>query len=157
MTESQMRKADFLSAIVILTLSAVFVAVALGMPLYKQGWYAAPGFTPLLFGAVLGFMGFILLVRTLIKGGWTFRLGVEHWRRVRDSRAVRRVLVMCAFIFVFLLLFDKVPFLLLSSAFLFGTIWYFKGAKPWVNAIVSVVSTTIVWYIFSVIFMIPLP
>ncbi|HUX39764.1 MAG TPA: tripartite tricarboxylate transporter TctB family protein [Rectinemataceae bacterium] len=157
MTDSQMRKADFLSAIVLMALGAVFVAVALGMPPYKQGWYAAPGFTPLVFGSILGFMGLILFARTLIKGGWAFRLNADHWRRVRDSKAVRRVSVMCAFIFAFLFLFDKVPFLLLSSAFLFGTIWYFKGAKLWVNAVVSVVATTIVWYIFGVIFMIPLP
>jgi hypothetical protein len=146
MTDSQMRKADLLSAIALLVFSA-----------YKQGWYAAPGFPPFVFGTILGIMGLSLLVRTLVRGGWAFRLNAEHWRRVRDSLAVRRVLVMCAFVFAFILLFKTVPFLILSSVFLFCTIWYFKGSKLWVNAIVSIGATTAVWYIFSVVFMVPLP
>jgi hypothetical protein len=157
MTDSQMRKADFLSAIVLIVLSAGAAAAALAMPQYKQGWYAAPGFPPLAFAVILGAMGLALLVRTLLRGGWTFRLGPEHWRRVRDSPAVRRVVVMCAFIFAFILLFAKVPFLLLSTVFLFGTIWYFKGAKPLSNAVISITATVVVWYIFSVVFMVPLP
>lgn len=157
MTDSQMRKADFLSALVLIVFSLGAVAVALAMPQYKQGWYAAPGFPPLAFGSILGVMGLVLLIRTFIRGGWAFRLSPDHWRRVRDSVAVRRVAVMCAFIFAFILLFAKVPFLILSAVFLFGTIWYFKGAKPWVNAIISIVATVLVWYIFSVVFMVPLP
>jgi hypothetical protein len=84
MTDSQMRKADLLSAIALLVFSAGSVAMALAMPPYKQGWYAAPGFPPFAFGSILGIMGLVLLVRTFVRGGWAFRLNAEHWRRVRD-------------------------------------------------------------------------
>jgi putative tricarboxylic transport membrane protein len=156
MNDTQMRKANFLAAVALLLFSAAAVIAALAMPRYSQGWYAAPGFPPLAFGIVLGMMSLALLVRTIVQGGWQFRLSTEHLRRVRDSKAVRRISVMGAFIASFLVLFGRIPFLLLSFAFLFGTIWYYKGAKLWQNAIISAVSAFIIWYVFGVLFMVPL-
>lgn len=157
MTDSQQQKANFLSALALLAVSAAFILEALRMPRYSQGLYAAPGFPPFAFGILLGLMALILLVRTMLQGGWKFRLNADHLRRVTASKAVRRVSVMGAFIAAFVVLFGKVPFLILSFAFLFGTIWYFKGARLWVNAIVSAIATAAVWYVFGVVFMVPLP
>lgn len=156
MTESQLRKSDFLASLLLLAFSLAATAAALAMPRYSQGWYAAPGFPPFAFGSVLGLMSLALLGRTLWKGGWRFRLGREHWLRVRDSKAVRRVLVMGGFIALFLLLFGRIPFLLLSFGFLLGTIHYFRGAKPWQNLVISAAASLLIWYVFAVVFMVPL-
>ncbi len=157
MTESRALKADFLSAVFLLVFSLATIVSAYIMPQYKQGWYAAPGFPPLFFGIILFGMSLVFFVRCLIRGGWKFRLTGEHWIAFKSSKAVQRVLYMGAAIAVFLVFFGKIPFLVLSTVFLFATIWYFKGARLWLNAVVSIVTATAIWYVFSVIFMVPLP
>jgi len=157
MTENQLRKADFLTGILLSTFSILWMVTAWFMPRYKQGLYAAPGFPPVFFGAILLILSLVLLLRSALKGGYRIRLRRDHWERIKASAAVRRFTVITLFIAVFLVLFGKVPFLALSSLFLFGSIWYYKGAKLWVAAVVSVVASTTIWYIFSVVFMVPLP
>jgi hypothetical protein len=157
MTESQGKKADFLAGILLATFSVVWILTAWSMPRYKQGLYAAPGFPPFVFGIILLVLSLVLVGRSIARGGHRIRLRREHWERIKASAAVRRVLVMGAFIGLFLLLFGKIPFLALSFLFLFGTIWFFKGARLWVNAVVSIAASTTIWYIFSVVFMVPLP
>ena len=156
MTKSRLMKADFLSAVFLVIFSLATIISAYLMPLYKQGWYAAPGFTPLLFGIILLAMSTVFLIRCLLRGNWKFRLTKAHWTAFKTSMVVHRVFFIVAAIAAFLFLFGKIPFLLLSTLFLFVTIAYFKGAPLWMNALISIMTATTIWFVFSVIFMVPL-
>lgn len=157
MNESRLRKADFIAAIILVLFSIGVILTAMVMPEFKQGWYAAPGFPPAVFGAMLLVMSMVFLIRTILRGEWQFRLKQEHWRRFLSSYAVRRVAAIAAAIAFFLILFGKIPFLLLSTLFLLVTIWFFQGAKLWQNIIISILTSAIIWYVFGVVFMVPLP
>jgi len=158
MNEKQMIKADFFVSLLLVAFSLFIVIAGVLMPRYENwGYYAMPAMSPLFFGIVLLFMSLVLLYRSVVRKGYRIRLNRDHWNRFRESAAVRRFGVCLGLVIAYYLLLGTVDFVLLTAAFLFGNIAYFKGAKWWSNLIVSFVTSLSVWLVFYKIFMGPLP
>ncbi len=71
-----MAKADFVTSIVVILLGLGALVQSLRMPRFEHlqvDPYTVPGIVPAILGAVLSVMGAILLVRSILRGGWQIK------------------------------------------------------------------------------------
>ncbi len=158
MDEKKLIKTDFIVSILILVFSVFVIIKSLMMPKYEEwGLYATPSIAPLAFAALLFLAGLILFVRSIIQKGYRIRINREHFKSAYSSIAVQRFLVVLGFVILYSLLLGKVHFVLLSIAYIFCNILYFKSAVWWKNLLISGFIAFAVWLLFNVIFLVPLP
>ena len=158
MNEKQIIKADFFVSLLLIAFSLFIVIAGLFMPKYENwGYYAMPAMSPVFFGSVLFFMSLILFYRALVRKGYKLGLNAEQVKKFRQDPTVRRFSVCLGLVVSYYFLLGTVNFVLLTTAFLFGNIAYFKGAKWWTNLIISSVTAVGVWLVFYKIFLVPLP
>ena len=158
MNEKQLIKADFYVSLLLLGLSLFVMTAGIFMPKYENwGYYAMPAMSPIFFGSVLFVMSGVLFYRSFRNKGYRLRLTGEHLRRFREAESVRRFCVCFGLVILYFLLLGKINFVLLTAAFLFGNIAFFKGARWWANLIISLSVSLSVWLIFYKVFLVPLP
>lgn len=158
MDEKKTNKADFIDSIVIIALSLFVMYNCLVMPRYESwGLYATPGMPPFLFALLLLILGAIVLVRSIVRGGHKLGIGRNELVQLTKSEDARRFVLALGLMIVYVLLLGKIHFALLSAVFLFTAILLFKGATWWVNGIVSALTAVIVWVVFEMVFLVPLP
>lgn len=158
MNDKQMVKADFIVSIVIILFSLFLIFQSIVMPKYEEwGLYATPGLSPLVFSLLLLFTGLILFIRSLLQQGYKIRLRREHFSRLCASVQVQRFLTVLGLVLLYALLLGKVHFIILSTGYVAGTIFYFRNTRWWVNLLISVSIAAAIWVLFNVIFLVPLP
>jgi hypothetical protein len=157
MNKETQNKANFISSIAIIAFSAGVMYFSLVMPRYeKWGLYATPGLTPFAFGALLLGCGLILFFRSIAKGGYRIKITRSHLRFLR-SKAVQHFIVVLGLVVMYYFFFGKLHFVLISAAYVFFNILYFRTTAWWKNLIISVCIAGSVWYLFTFLFIIPLP
>lgn len=162
-----MVKADFLSGIVFLMLGVGVVVESLRMPTFQAvgaNPYTVPGIVPALIGSVIALLGFILLVRAALAGGW--RLGVER-RLLRDPAVGRFVLALALTIGYAAGLVTRLPFWLATFVFVFLFVALFEWRADRVPSghavaigvalVLAAVIAGVVTYVFQYIFLVRLP
>ncbi|MCP4402601.1 MAG: tripartite tricarboxylate transporter TctB family protein [bacterium] len=158
MDEKKLIKTDFIVSILIILFSVFIIIKSFMMPKYEEwGLYATPSITPIVFSALLLFTGLILFVRSIVRKGYKIRITREHFKSVYSSKAAQRFLLVLGLVIVYSLLLGKVHFVVLSTAYMFFNMCYFKSTVWWKNLIISGVIAFAVWLLFDVIFLIPLP
>jgi len=158
MNNNKMTKADFISSIIIIVFSLFLIYNCIIMPKYKEwGLYATPGMPPFIFSAILLIMGIILLRRSISKQGYKIRIKREHLLRLYHSIAVKRFTIALSLVIFYSFLLGKVHFVIISAIYIFINIYIFKGAIWWINFIISITTSFVIWLLFKVIFLIPLP
>jgi hypothetical protein len=158
MDEKKTNRADFIDSLVIIALSLFVMYNCLVMPKYETwGLYATPGMPPFVFAGLLLILGLIVLVRSIRRRGHRFTIGRNELAQFTKSVAVRRFALAIGAMLVYLFLLGKVHFVLLTAGYLFVTILLFQGATWWVNGIVSVLTAAVVWLVFEIAFLVPLP
>lgn len=149
---------DFITSILIILFSGWVIVVGLGMQRFEPlGLRISPGFSPIVFGSLLLLCGLILFGRSVAKGGYRIKLSTDAVKRFFRSLETRHFLVILATIFVFYFLLGVLHFAVLGSLCIFFIIWYFKGVPWWKNLLISVLSSTLIWFSFEHLFLIPLP
>ena len=158
MEDKKLVKADFVVSILIILFSVFIIIKSFMMPKYeKWGLYATPSIAPLVFSALLLFTGLILFIRSITHQGYKIKITRGHVRSVYSSKAVQRFIVVLGLVILYSLLLGKVHFVILSTAYLFFNIFYFRSTIWWKNLIISGVTAFAVWLLFNVIFLVPLP
>ncbi len=158
MDERKLIKTDFIVSILIILFSVFIIIKSFMMPKYEEwGLYATPSIAPIVFSALLLLAGLILFVRSIGRKGHKIRIVREHLKSAYSSKAVQRFLVVLGLVILYSLLLGKVHFVLLSTAYIFCNIFYFKSTVWWKNLIISGVIAFAVWLLFNEIFLIPLP
>lgn len=171
MKESNMAKADFLMSILLIVFGITVLVKSINMPRFEEmdaNPYSVPGVVPGFLGAIIGFMGLVLLIRSLIRKG--YKLGitgktVKGWAK-EDS--TRRLLLTLGLSMLYALVFiGLLPYAVGTILFIFAfiVVFEYKSGIPlreqkkmiWKAALTSVISGLSVWVVFRYLFLVSLP
>jgi len=171
MKDSNMPKADFITAIVLIVFGITVLLISIGMPRFEDqevNPYSVPGVVPGFLGAILGVLGITLLIRSVIQKGYRFEFtsdGFRAWLRDDSTRRLLLTLVLC--IFYALVLVGTLPYALGTILFIFAFIAIFeyrRGVSPAKQkkmflfaALTAVISGISIWVVFRYGFLVSLP
>ena len=155
---------------IILSLFSIYVIIeSLLMPRYSEleAFYAAPGSVSLLLGISLLLMGLSVFYKSF-RAGYRprFNFSIENQKSSfidylkRDDSQRVLVTIGLTILYVFVLI-GRVPYIVSTSIYLFLAMFFYRDGnmvqrtvKP---LIISIITSVIIFYSFSKIFMIPLP
>ncbi len=143
--------ADFYIALIVIIIGIVFIAQSAALPDKDIG--IGPGDYPTVISYILIFLGVVQACKSLmIAHGFPIPEGATI-----DKKGLFRVAVMVVATYIFYKLLKIVGFPILAPIYLFGAICFF-GYKKYVKAaILSVVFTTVVYILFTKVFLVMLP
>ena len=155
-----MPKADFVMGLVLMAFGLLVVVESVRLPRFEKDWggfYAAPGFVPLILGiAILG-MSLALFVRAVKRQGYQIIPDRQALGEFVRSKPVHRWCLVMGYAFGFFFLLGHVYFYLAAFLLLFAFMFTFGHQKLWQVAAISLVASALVYIVFTKIFLVPLP
>ena len=155
-----MPRADFIMGLILMIFSLAAVHQSLKIPTYEKDWggfYAAPGFVPLILALVTLAMSVALFVRAARQGGHRIVPTREAFLQFLKSKPTRRWLLAMAYTFGFFFILGHVYFYLAAFLVLFAFMATFGEHKLYVSLLISIVASGAIYLIFTKIFLVPLP
>jgi putative tricarboxylic transport membrane protein len=146
--KKETRLSDFIVGIVCMLLGVVWFYQANQMMKVELG--IGPGDYPKFIAVGLFSMGLLQAAKNLIKG-----LSLKEVTINRN--ALKRLVIFVVATFLYVRLIEYLGFILLTPFYVFFACWFFKYEKLVVAAIVSIVATGTLYYIFLVLFFVMLP
>jgi hypothetical protein len=117
-----------------------------------------PGVTTIFVGGFLAILGLVLGVIGFRASGNPFRKAMEVIPEVLGKKAfLRGILAMACIGVYFFVFWGRIPYVLSTFIFLAGMMFLFKGGSWWKIFLISGFTVAIIWYVFGVLAMIPLP
>jgi len=117
-----------------------------------------PGVTTLFVGGFLALLGVVLALIGLRGSGNPLLKAAEVISEtLRKKSFLKGVLAMVCIGIYFFIFWGRIPYILSTFIFLAGMMFLFKGGAWWKIGIVSGATVAIIWYVFGVLAMIPLP
>ena len=130
MNESSMHRADFISAMFLIAFGVATVVVSLRMPTFAElgaSPYSAPGIMPLFVGTVIAVLGGVLLVRSILHGGYRLGLTREKIGGIIRNPSIVRILVTVTLSVVYgLVLLGRISFILATGLYVFAFVMAFE-------------------------------
>ena len=160
MKDKGMPKADFIMGLILMACSLVIVVESLKIPRFEKDWggfYAAPGFVPLILGITLFVMSLALFVRAIRHQGYKIIPGRETLKNFVRSKSVHRWCLAMIYAFGFFFLLGHIYFYLAAFLVLFAYMATFGEQKRFVSLIISLVASAMIYLVFTKIFLVPLP
>lgn len=171
MEERDMSKADFVTALVLIAFSVGVIWKSALMPDFENRGanpLSAPGIVPGILGGIIGFLGIVMLIRAVRKGGHRLQLTSDKlgaW--MRKPATVRFGLtILLALIYAWALV-GNISFPLATFLFVTGFVIIFEydRSKPLkkkrmtviVALIEAAVTATVVSAVFRYVFLVNLP
>ena len=170
MKEKNMPKADFATSIFLILFGVFILYQSLQMPRFEERHinpYSVPGLVPGFLGVVIAFLGLVLFIRSLLRGG--YRLGITG-SRIKEfflDESTRRILTTIILSVGYGVFLGKIQFSVLTAlyVFLFIVIFDYKREKAlkeqWKiflsGLIVAVLTSASVTYVFQYLFLVNLP
>ena len=139
----------------------VLVLFAVAMIWHTRTFPAMPGqnYGPALFPTLIG-IGFLVTGAILIVGGIA-RRRTEPWFTggawLRSPPHVIDFLAVLGGLLFYILLSDRLGFILTALALLFGLLLLFRGGRPLSSFAIALVATLAVHYSFTEFLLVPLP
>ena len=119
---------------------------------------ANPGVTSMFVGGFLALLGIIMGIIGLRGSGGPFRVAKQAISETLRKQAFFKGVVATACIAVyFFVLWDRIPYVISTFIFLAGMMFIFKAGAWWKITLISGITVAIVWYVFGVLAMVPLP
>jgi len=117
-----------------------------------------PGVTTLFVGGMLALLGLILAIIGLRGSGNPFLKAIQVIpETLRKQTFLRGVLAMVCIGVYFFVFWGRIPYVMATFIFLAGMMLLFKGGAWWKIFLISGITVAIIWYLFGVLAMIPLP
>jgi len=160
MKNQGMPKADFIMGLILMAISLLIIVESLRIPSFEKDWggyYAAPGFVPLILGITLFVMSLVLFVRAVKKQGYKIIPGREALKNFVRSGRVHRWCLAMIYVFSFFFLLGQIYFYLAAFLVLFAYMATFGEQKLYISLIISVVASALIYLVFTRIFLVPLP
>ena len=160
MKDQGMPKADFIMGLILMAGSLLIVVESLKLPRFEKDWggfYAAPGFVPLILGITLLVMSLALFVRAVKKHGYRIIPGRDQLRDFVRSKPVHRWCLAMVYAFGFFFVLGHIYFYLAAFLVLFAFMATFGEQKVYISLIISVVASAMIYLVFTKIFLVPLP
>jgi putative tricarboxylic transport membrane protein len=126
MTEKNMVRADFYTAIILMAFAIAAVAGALKMPVIQGDPYSSPGLLPTFLGSVIFFLSFVMFVRALLRSKG--KVGIQ-WGSAKafvKDQAIRRIALTIVICVLYVVLLGKISFPALTFLFIFGFVLCFE-------------------------------
>lgn len=143
--------ADLVASILVLIIGMVFLIEAQKLPDKVQG--IGPGDYPTVICIILLVLGTVLLIQTLVRTKGIPIIESHSINIVYLSRFA--IMVACSFLFYLLL--KPVGFLITAPLYLYFCMIFFGYKRKIKGAIISVLFTTIVYFLFRNVFLVMLP
>jgi hypothetical protein len=119
---------------------------------------ANPGVTTLFIGSLMGLLGLVIAVIGVTGSRHPFRIARQAISETLRSKTFYKGVVAMAGIAVYFFIFwDRLPYVVSTFLFLAGMMTTFKAGAWWKIGLISGATVAIVWYVFGVLAMIPLP
>jgi hypothetical protein len=160
MKDKGMPKADFVMGLILMAFSLLIVIESLEIPRFEKDWggfYAAPGFVPLILGITLFVMSLALFVRAVMKRGHKIIPTRDALGDFVRSKSVHRWCLAMLYAFGFFFLLGHIYFYLAAFFVLFAYMATFGEQKRYISLIISLVASGIIYLVFTKIFLVPLP
>ena len=139
---------DMITGLVLMIISAYWFYVANKMMKVDLG--IGPGGYPMFVSVGLFFTGFLLFLKTVIKG-------FPKPEGKIDSKAILRIVIFVVITYIYVRAMRYAGFLLLTPPYLFFACWFFKYRKKVTAAIASVGVTAVLYFVFRILFYVALP
>jgi hypothetical protein len=155
-----MPKADFVMGLILMALSLLIVVESLRLPRFEKDWggfYAAPGFVPLILGITLFVMSLALFVRAVKNQGHKIIPNRQTVVNFARSKAVHRWCLAMVYAFGFFFMLGHIYFYIATFLVLFAYMATFGEQKLWIVATVSLAASGLIYLVFTKIFLVPLP
>ena len=166
-----MSRADFIMSIGLMVFGIAVLITSIGMPRYEEinvNPYSVPGIVPGLLGAIVGFLGVVLLVRSIVRKGYALnitRATIAAFFKDEPTRRLLLTLVIClAYVYGVL---DRIPYLAATIifVFVFDVAFEYKRGVPFkkqgrmflMAALLSVLGGASIWATFRYLFLVNLP
>jgi hypothetical protein len=139
-------------------LATFFLVGALQTPFAtaRWTWFNAPGFVPAVIAGVLLLQALLLVIRGLRR----LRVSGPAWVGMRAEMArwgAGRFVLTLLFALAFVILMGRVSFGALTGVWLFAMILVFRGTTPLKAALVAAVTAVTITWVFTHVFLVPLP
>ena len=170
MKEKNMPKADFVTSIFLVLFGLFVLYQSLRMPRFEERHinpYSVPGLVPGFLGVVIAFLGLVLFIRSIIRGGHKLELTGSRIKGFFLDESTKRILVTIILSVGYGVFLGKVQFSVLTAlyVFLFIVIFDFKREKKFTEQwkiylsgfIVAVLTSASVTYVFQYLFLVNLP
>lgn len=171
MNEKQMRKADFITSIVLLVFAFTVTWMALSMPRLEEkniNPYTAPGVVPGILGVIIFILALIMFVRTLRSSDFLPKIEKGNLKSLLKDAGTMRLSVSLALCLVYaLILIGNIPYILATFVFVFAFILCFdlkfdaaQGSRKRiiiVALIEAVLTAAAVSAAFEYLFLVDLP
>jgi hypothetical protein len=119
---------------------------------------ANPGVTSMFIGGTLALLGLIMAIIGFKGSGGPFRKAKQVIPETFRKRTFQKgCVVMACIAFYFFVLWGRIPYVAATFIFLAGMMFIFKAGAWWKISLISGVTVAIVWYVFGVLAMVPLP
>ncbi len=119
---------------------------------------ANPGVTTLFIGSLMGLLGLVIAIIGATGSRHPFRIARQVISETLRSKGFYKGIIALAGIAVYFFIFwDRLPYVVSTFLFLVGMMAIFKAGAWWKIGLISGITVTIVWYVFGVLAMIPLP
>ena len=160
MSGKEMPKADFIMGLILMALGVVVVLESLRLPTYEKDWggfYAAPGFVPLILGITIFAMSLALLIRAVKNQGHRVIPDKQAVTGLFRLPPVRRWCLAMVYVFGFFFLLGHVYFYLAAFLVMFAFMYTFGEQKFIHILLISLISSGMIYLVFTRIFLVPLP
>jgi len=119
---------------------------------------ANPGVTTMFIGGMLALLGLIIAIIGFIGSRTPFLNAKQGILETLQKRTFLKGIIAMACIAVYFFVFwGRIPYVISTFIFLVGIMFIFKAGAWWKIFIISGVTIAIVWYVFGVLAMVPLP
>jgi hypothetical protein len=155
-----MPKADFIMSLILMVFGLFVVVESLRLPRFEKDWggfYAAPGFVPLILGITIFGMSLTLFVRAVRRQGYRVIPAKERVAEFLRSKPAQRWCLAMAYAFGFFFLLGHVYFYIAAFLLLFAFMFTFGNQKLWQVTVISLVASGLIYLVFTKIFLVPLP
>ena len=146
--KKETRLSDFIVGMVCMLIGVVWFYQANQMMKVDLG--IGPGDYPKFIAVGLFAMGFLQAAKNLIKG-----ISLKEIKL--DRKAVIRLAIFVVVTYLYVRLMAYLGFILLTPFYIFYGCWFFRYKKYVLAAIVSLVTTAALYYVFRVLFYVMLP
>lgn len=171
MNEKQMRKADFVTSIVLLVFAFTVTSMAFNMPRLEEkniNPYTAPGVVPGILGVIIFILALIMFIRTLRGSDFLPKFEKGNMKSLLSDPGTMRLLVSLAICLIYaLVLIGNIPYMLATFIFVLAFILCFdlkydavEGSRKRiiVKALIQAVITSVaVSLAFEYLFLVDLP